>query len=542
MLLLVAAIAVPAILASATIAWFSYRTERRNAETQLLATSRALALVVDRQLGQAEAVLWALSASPILKDRNFPAFHRLAREAVRSPDAWIAVSDREGRQLVNTRLPYGTDLLRDPETVPRWNRLHQDRALVSLYIGPSLGDWVVGLEVPVVHEGKTIFILAFRCLPDAFQRILVQQGLPRTWIGAILDSDARVVARSRNARRFVGRYATPDVRERLAVTTRGVSQSVSLDGVKTVVAYSRSPVYGWAVVLAVPRDEISATVRRSMIWVSVLAVGLLLTGLVLGTATARLITVPFQSLRRAAQDAGQGTLTEPPKTGLQEADAVGAALYGAVLHLQTREDRQRLLAAELSHRVKNVLAVVQSIALQTTARSKTLEDFNTSFQGRLMALARAHSLALQHDWTEVDLRSLAAQELTPFEGLFHITGERLIIPAKQSVGLALILHELATNASRYGAFSRPDGHVHLGWRVDRTDDGHMVTLVWKEDVRGPVTLGAEGFGSRLIRAAVKADLQGTAELCLTHHGLEWVLRFPLRNPPLPPNRSGDPRA
>lgn len=226
---------------------------------------------------------------------------------------------------------------------------------------------------------------------------------------------------------------------------------------------------------------------------------------------------------------GDGRLTHFEVSAAPIRDAQG----GIVLAVSTFEDvaerlraaeSQRLLASELSHRVKNTLAVVQVLAAQTLRRAATLAEFGDAFQGRLEALARAHGLVLRAHWNGVDLRALAEEELAPHEGRVSIEGPAVTLPPKQAVAMGLVLYELASNALRHGALSAPAGRLHLAWRRDPTDGG--IRLTWRER-GGPIPCEpAEGFGTRLIRRAADLELGGRADLYPEEDGLCWELRFP----------------
>jgi two-component system, chemotaxis family, CheB/CheR fusion protein len=147
------------------------------------------------------------------------------------------------------------------------------------------------------------------------------------------------------------------------------------------------------------------------------------------------------------------------------------------------EQERELLARELSHRVKNILAVVQSLATQTD-HSRSVEEFRETFIGRLSALARAHSLLLEGQWRGTDLKELVEQALQAYRvddpEVIHVEGKSVALSPAQGLGLSLILHELGTNAVKYGALSRAGGGVHVAWRVEESSRGRRVHLRWQE--------------------------------------------------------------
>ncbi|HXR87825.1 MAG TPA: chemotaxis protein CheB, partial [Stellaceae bacterium] len=171
------------------------------------------------------------------------------------------------------------------------------------------------------------------------------------------------------------------------------------------------------------------------------------------------------------------------------------------------EERQRMLLRELSHRVKNTLTVVQAIAHQTMRATASPQDFVERFDGRLAALASTHSWLMQLDWKGADLAGLVRDQLAPYmgEGLerLRIEGDTVTLPPDLAMPFGLVLHELATNAAKYGALSRPSGKVELKWSVNSGSDHPALEFIWEER-DGPVVRapGKAGLGTRLIEGAI----------------------------------------
>jgi two-component sensor histidine kinase len=202
-------------------------------------------------------------------------------------------------------------------------------------------------------------------------------------------------------------------------------------------------------------------------------------------------------------------------------------------------ERQReLLTAELRHRVKNALAVVQSMVAQTLAQSTSLDEFRRSFTARLTLLARAQDALFAAEDGCVQMEALVAITLAPFGAAARAEGPDVALPAKQTLSLAMVLHEMATNAAKHGAL-RPGsgGHIAVTWSVRRNRDSEdeQVELVWAECSGTQVTeTGRRGFGGRLIERCVQHDLRGRAESTFDPAGISWRLSFPKPNPSLTP--------
>ncbi len=201
------------------------------------------------------------------------------------------------------------------------------------------------------------------------------------------------------------------------------------------------------------------------------------------------------------------------------------------------EQRQELLLQELSHRVKNTLAVVSSIARRTMAQTRSVETFSQAFDGRLQALGRAHTLLTRSRWEGSDLREVVEAAIGPFRrgqgSTFTVEGPATEVEPRIAITLSLVLHELATNATKYGALSVAAGRIAIRWEID--DSGHL-EIVWQES-DGPAVQPPErtGFGSTLITRSVTHELGGTATLDYRTEGVVCRIRVTLgSDEPVPP--------
>ncbi|MEA3066276.1 MAG: hypothetical protein QOJ27_2737 [Sphingomonadales bacterium] len=191
------------------------------------------------------------------------------------------------------------------------------------------------------------------------------------------------------------------------------------------------------------------------------------------------------------------------------------------------EEHQRLLINELNHRVKNTLASVQAIAFQTLKGEVPLAEARARFEARLMALSAAHNLLTEENWGGASLERVAKDSLEHLGGessRFDVTGEPLRLAPRAALALAMALHELGTNAAKYGALAADGGRVAIAW----TTDGERLHLEWRESGGPPVAEPARrGFGSRLIERGLEADLGGVAALHFEPAGLRCEIHASL---------------
>lgn len=200
---------------------------------------------------------------------------------------------------------------------------------------------------------------------------------------------------------------------------------------------------------------------------------------------------------------------------------------------RTAEARQRLLFAELQHRVKNVLGVVRSIVSQTVETSASLDEFARHFDGRLSALARTQTSLARHGNLGVELEELIAEELlshAPAEdGQITMSGPSIRIGDRAAEALGLAVHELATNAVKYGAFANPQGRVSVAWTLPQVGGERRLHLEWKEDTVAVIDPDPKrvGFGREFLERGLPFELGADTALEFRPGGLRFVLDAPL---------------
>jgi PAS domain S-box-containing protein len=215
--------------------------------------------------------------------------------------------------------------------------------------------------------------------------------------------------------------------------------------------------------------------------------------------------------------------------GLVEFDGEGpsrkpVAIAGASRDLTERkraEEHQQLLLNELQHRVKNALATFQAIATLTLSSAHDLPSAREALEGRVLAMARAHDLLTAGVWTGAKLSDVLAQALEAFSpSQVSLSGPAIDISSRHTLGLSLALHELATNAAKYGALSCAEGCVRVRWE---NEDG-VLRLDWEESDGPPVAPPSrKGFGSRLLERVLVRDLSGTIKLDYEPAGLRCTI-------------------
>ena len=193
------------------------------------------------------------------------------------------------------------------------------------------------------------------------------------------------------------------------------------------------------------------------------------------------------------------------------------------------EKRQDLLIAELDHRVKNVLARVAAVVMHTRQRCGTMDEFVKALHGRIQSMAAAHALLSRSRWSGVGLTDLIRHQLEPYttDANTTISGPEIMLTSAQTQAVAMVIHELVTNAAKYGALSSPDGRVSVNWHRTRADVAAILTITWRELGGPPIAAPFQsGYGSGLIRDLIPHELGGTVDLVFSSDGACCKIEIP----------------
>jgi len=225
----------------------------------------------------------------------------------------------------------------------------------------------------------------------------------------------------------------------------------------------------------------------------------------------------------------------PIELAVSEMTATGRRMFtGIVRDITERkraEERQKLLLAELDHRVKNVLVRVAAIVTETREGSSSMDDFIKAIGGRLQSMAAAHALLSKGRWHGVGIADLVRDQLAPYATRTNVTilGPDVVLAAAATQALAMVVHELATNAVKFGALSIPGGRVAIGWGAPSGgDEAPDLTVEWRETGGPPVSKPTQlGFGTSLISELISHELGGTVDLAFDPNGVRCRMTLPV---------------
>src|ERR671913_2394788 len=525
------ALTVPIMLVSGFIGWAYIRQEAHRIDSLTERRAQTVASQIDNRLATLEATLNVLSVGPEVLAGDMDDVRSRLEEMKLPPGIWFTVRDRNGQQLLNTAVLPGEQL---PTFPGRGDPVIFDEGrpyTSNLIWAPVTKQWAVTLSVPVrvpPLTGDVKFALS-TAVPATYLRQILDD-VPKGWIVAINDRDGKILARSRDHDQWVGKPMAQkgwEITKAVPPGQGGLWRDVyTLEGTKVVGAYHRMESTGWLIgVSALP--EVYEAPRWDIIRVGLILLMLsLLLALCLALLMGRRITNALKVLQVKAAAMRDMKVIDVPRTSLDEVNTVAQIMRNTAQALRDRQAQQTTLIQELNHRVKNTLTTIQAISRMTLKNSRDLAAFEQTFTARLLALSSTHNLLTESAWSGVQLRELLITELEPFRvsPRLSMSGPAVHLTSKVAVALGMAIHEIGTNATKYGAFQASGGSVRIGWSV--SDD--ILTLNWQERCDHPILPPSrQGFGSRLINQTIVRELQGSVNMTYNPDGLHATLTIPL---------------
>lgn len=533
MIAVVLATIAPVVLFGFWLAHIELRQANEAAAVQLRSVSRALMQAVDREFLHREGTLLTLAAAPSLKSGNLADFYNLAQAIVaRMPEtSGVILADRSGQQIINTRRPFGSPLPRRGDMTPVDKVFETRKPWVSdLFIGALMNIPVIGIDIPVIEGDEVKYNLALSIPLEELDRILLQQRFPEGVNAAIVDRSGTIVSHFPDTSKWLGKKLSHAISTDPGLRQEAVYlDALRSDGTPVLAAQTRSQESGWSVAISRPKSHIHAALAPNLILLFLTGALALVIGVLLASLVSRKIVTATTALAESAAKIGTTGYATPDRTGIAEIDSVSSGLSEASALLRERslqrdsaEEHQRLLVAELDHRVKNILASVQALTRQSLAPSEARH----ALEGRVMALAQAHNLLANSRWRGAefgDLIKKATDAHSSSDGRVETRGPRIVLDPRTTQGLSLVFHELVVNSAKYGSLSEAQGRLSITWSVSHD----RLIIKWVE-VDGPAVQPPEraGFGSRLIELSIQ-ELGGVASKEFLPTGLRCTIDIPV---------------
>ncbi len=532
---------VPAFLFSAILLQRNNEAQVTVVKSLMQATSQALASAVDRQVQGMTTTLRVLSTSQSLNEGNLQAFHGRATKALADSQAYISLLDEKFEQLLNTRVAFGTSLLPATNTAAAALALQSGQVVVSdVVFGRTAQAFVFSVFMPVNLPTSSGRVLALTQNADTLSPAITSRELPEGWSVALIDGVGKAITASAESRIAIGDVAPLQFNSDVPARPAGWRQG-TINGTDVIVVTWKVPNTGWQIAAWAPRTLVERPFSDA-VW-SLIFGGLVLAGLVAAIVwwiTNRIATA-VQGVAADAHRLGAGEGIPQRQYPIVEIATVADAIADAARERRAAETEVKFLMRELAHRSKNQMTVIAAMAKQSAKNADSVPEFVDDFERRIFGLARSTDLLLANGANGVDLRELWSRQIDPFcpldSGRVTLSGAPLRLNNQSAQILGMAAHELATNAVKYGAFSREDGTLEVSW--ERGEEHLHVS--WREHIRA---LGKRaerrGFGTVVLENMVGSALG--AEVVRTIHpdGIEWTFDIPVANidPTLMPNPAG----
>lgn len=367
---LVLAFLLPALAFASLLLWVFHDSGVTQYQRDSLELSRRLTAIVDREVASTLRSLQVLATSRLITENRYADLYKQALEIKAIVGSDILIKDASGQQLVNTRVPWGTEL---PVSLPEADRKALEGTVPTvsdLFVGATAKRPIVSINVPIVRAGTVLGLINTGIDPGRLSDILQHQGVAETWTAAIVDRNGRIVARSRLADRYVGTTATEDLRKN-AVGNEGTWVGWTADRIPVVAAYTRSEVTGWITAVGVPKSIVEAPLWRSLSFLAAGSVVVLLLSLLIAHMISRPLTQWVSSLSDAAGSMGRGQPFKSRPVPVTELQSVSRAFAIASTELSNLKGD---LETQVAVRTKDLVETHEKLLAEIAQREKTEEQ------------------------------------------------------------------------------------------------------------------------------------------------------------------------
>jgi two-component sensor histidine kinase len=517
---------VPSFLFAGILIQRNQAAQESIVETLIVATSRSIVQAMEREIAANITTLRVLAASPTLRNGDFEGFYDASKLALAGSSANLFIVNPDFTTFASTRQPFDNPPIRTNDVESSQRAFESNEIVVTdLLLGAVSKQWVYNILLPVdlgVHGRK---LIALNQPASNFAGALTANSLPEGWNTALLDTDGRIVAAT------PGVGATGEAFTPFNAMVQGFAtgwQDFDTKQGAALGVIQRSGATGWRLVAWAPVWSISQPLLVAVL--SLIAGGIILLGLILAALVwgSKRIGSSVRGLARDARRLGAGEPVVAKPYPVSEIAEVSEALEQASEARQAAEREVRFLMRELAHRSKNQMTVIAAMAKQTARGATDLPSYVQAFERRILGLARSTDLLLTHGTAGVLLSELIEHHIEPFSptapGRVALAGPAIRLNGQAAQILGMAMHELATNAVKYGAFQGDEGHLSVTW--DRVGD-HL-ELIWRETlVRMLETSERTGFGTTVLKSMVGGALEADVERICHDDGMEWRFAIPL---------------
>jgi two-component sensor histidine kinase len=513
---------------------FSLKSAREQEATDAAFRSGQLAAFeIQRIISGFEGVLLTLASAPSLREQDMSRCTALLSEASRRLPGVATLGFIDSKGTITCRNDGQGLGLSLADRAYFQEALATDSLVVSTFIKSRITSQnTLPLALRVLgHDGAPIGVLGLSVDLNWFQQRVAERSYSPGSSITLADRNGVIIARYPYPERFVGTEIPKDYKHLVNAPAPGTFEVTSQDGTKRILAYfpvSSGPA-GLYLSTGISTEEAYATVRSAVeVATAAATVAVLLSAFLAWQTSHYAIAKPMQTIRTTLAQWRSGD--SRVRTGMvasHEFGEIGSAIDQFMDELEASRQQQELLIGELGHRIKNILATVQSIARQTFRKSDA--SVLDTFSARLTAMGNAFDLLTTGSWQATDLLAVVKRATEPFndpnEPRFRIQGQPQPINARAALAFSMALHELCTNAVKYGALSNQNGFVSVDWNIPEPG---LLLFKWQEQGGPPVERpSSSGFGKRMIERVLAQQVGANVEAEYQPRGFRCKVAMPL---------------
>ncbi|MEP7209660.1 MAG: sensor histidine kinase [Alphaproteobacteria bacterium] len=519
---LIMALAAPSLTFAGLLLLQSDTINQRQLTNRATQSVKLIADRLDREFRSLSTNLALLASSGWLEKEEYDLLHARATQALAGSDTFLLAIDGANNQILNTRVPWGTPLpsVGSPATVMEAIRNGEPTAS-NVYTGNVAKQPVFSVTMPIISNESRVKVLMLTRNAATLARVFKDDLPPPGWRYVILDRVGAIV---------VGDAPPVTAAQLTQLCTNdavGLHQASSGRAKYSAASETLKP-WGWRACVLTSSNQVDAqysTRWRAFLLITLTIVAVtVLAGSILGQMLA-------QAIRRAATVGraldGDGDVPEL-RSIVREVDDVLGSLTRQARRRKAYEAELKVLQQETAHRAKNQLQIGTALVRLSARSATSVDQLRDDISARLSALGRSIDMMSATPTGEVPLRAFIGEQLEPFAadhpGRLELDGPNEFIPPGTTQSLGLALHELATNAAKYGGWSTPEGRVRIEW----SKAAGKLTVVWSEQ-GGPPPAAAPtrtGFGSSLIEMMVERNLGGSVTRDYRDTGLVCTIILP----------------
>jgi len=515
------------------LAWQLQASEGEAVERRTLRSAQSISRAIEPVIGSMMTTVNLLSSTEELANGDLEAFHRRTQFALSNTGQFVILVDAEQNQLLNTRVEYGTPLGKISETQGYERALQLGKPVTTdFFMGKTSGKWVFNVLKPLeVSPSSEARVLLTTMNIEHVAATISDLELRDGWKAIIVDGSGHALDAS---------GMTPEILPSVDVLPQGMdssdlSQMPSISRFETthsqILAYARISGTNWKAVVWGPLASAQASILKTWQLLIVGTIVLLGVCVLVVYAVSKLLQSAIAGITRMADELGAGRVVSPATTRIKELDFIARALSNASYDRSNKEEQLTMVMRELAHRTKNLISIVLAMVRQSAKSVTSPQELVAVTGSRIAGLGQSIDLLTSVNWKTVTLESLIESQLSKFGTVgsdiitsgpeFHLGSD-----AVQNLGMAF--HELATNASKYGALNGETGRIEINWEILHDEAGDQLQIIWRE-TGGPEVSPPEktSFGTEILDRHLSASTNGKTTIDYHRDGLVWTLTAPV---------------